>query len=116
MPYTTLSITKNNETRHYILSFADYLQEAWLSEIKAGDKVKVVQQFRCRKASDLTHIVESISGMGEITNLNAALTFREEVEQLQIKFEKDYFSEAMESMVATTQRLWQKFPIKLGLA
>lgn len=115
MTYTTLSIIKNGQTRKYILFYAHFLQEAWLSEVYEADRTKIVRQFKCRKASDVNSIVATISAMGEMV-LNPGETFRQNLDTLQIKLEKNTFSDTVESFLAVPQWLWGKLYPSIGRA
>jgi hypothetical protein len=71
MGYTSLSIRKNNSVRKYILFYADYLNEAWLSEVLENETTKIIKQFRCKSMNDLTLLTQYISSKGEVVNLKS---------------------------------------------
>ncbi|HLA55788.1 MAG TPA: hypothetical protein VK623_06790 [Flavobacterium sp.] len=70
MCYTKLSIKKNNKTRKYIIFYADYLNEAWLSEVVENDTTKIIKQFICKNENDLDILCRYISRKGELINLS----------------------------------------------
>jgi hypothetical protein len=74
MGYTTLSLEKNNNTRKYILFYADYLNEAWLSEVMEDDQTKIIKQFKCKNHDDLASLVSFISKRGKVVNLTSSDT------------------------------------------
>ena len=90
MGYTTLSIRKNNRIGKYILFYADYLQEAWLSEVLDNDTTKIVRQFRCKDTLDFELLTASLSNMGEIINLNSNETIAQHLSVLEMKLEKPF--------------------------
>jgi hypothetical protein len=69
MGFTTLSLRQKNAVKKYILFYADYLQEAWLSEVLHDDETRIVRQFTCRNQADLDHLASYISKKGELVNL-----------------------------------------------
>jgi len=71
MGYTTLSIRKNNTVKKYILFYADYLNEAWLSEVLENDTTRIIKQFKCKSLADLNDLADYISRSGEIINLTS---------------------------------------------
>ena len=72
MGYTTISIRKkNNSVRKYILFYADYLGEAWLSEVLDNDTTRIVKQFKCKSLLDLNDLAAYISRNGEVINLSS---------------------------------------------
>jgi hypothetical protein len=74
MGYTTLSLRKNNNVRKYILFYADYLNEAWLSEVMENDETKIIKQFKCKNYDDLSNLVTFISKRGQVVNLASSET------------------------------------------
>jgi hypothetical protein len=72
MGYTTLSIKNNNTIGKYIIFYADYLNEAWLSEVMPDDTTKIVKQFICKNESDLDILCRYISRKGELINLTGS--------------------------------------------
>jgi hypothetical protein len=74
MGYTILSLRKNNNVRKYILFYADYLNEAWLSEVMENDETKIIKQFKCKNYDDLSNLVAFISKRGKVVNLASSET------------------------------------------
>lgn len=111
MGYTTLSIRKNNRIRKYILFYADYLQEAWLSEVKDNDTTKIIRQFRCKDTIDFELLTASLTGMGEIINLNSDETIVQHLSVLEMKLEKPFASKFSESLNAFHDKLVEKFSL-----
>ena len=108
MGYTTLSIRKNNRIGKYILFYADYLQEAWLSEVLDNDTTKIVRQFRCKDTLDFELLTASLSNMGEIINLNSNETIAQHLSVLEMKLEKPFASKFSESLNAFHDKLMEK--------
>jgi len=69
MGFTTLSLRQKNTVKKYILFYADFLQEAWLSEVLGDDQTRIVRQFTCRNQADLDSLASYISRKGELLNL-----------------------------------------------
>ena len=71
MGYISIFVNKNNSKRKYILFYAEYLQEAWLSEVMENDATRIVKQFRCRNIGDVEKVATYLSKSGHILNLAA---------------------------------------------
>ena len=69
MGFTTLSLRNKSAVKKYILFYADYLQEAWLSEVLDDDDTRIIRQFTCRNHADLDQLASYISKKGELVNL-----------------------------------------------
>jgi hypothetical protein len=105
MNYTTLSIRKNNRIRKYILFYADFLQEAWLSEVKENDTTKIVRQFKCKNTDDLQDLTADLSRMGEIVNLTSDETIEQHLAVLDMKLEKPYAEKVLDSLSTIQAKL-----------
>jgi hypothetical protein len=71
MGYISIFINKNNNNRKYILFYAEYLQEAWLSEVLENDTTRILKQFRCKNVGDVEKVASYLSKSGNILNLAA---------------------------------------------
>ena len=71
MSYISLSIKKNNSNKKYILFYAEYLNEAWLSEVLPNDATRIVKQFSCKNIADVQKVAAFLSKSGEVLNLAA---------------------------------------------
>ena len=73
MGHIHLTIQKNKNTKNYILSNADYLEEAWLAEVNENNTTRIVKQFRCKKFEncflELKHYVKQL---GNVTILSGS--------------------------------------------
>lgn len=69
MGYISIFVNKNNSNRKYILFYAEYLQEAWLSEVLENDTTRIVKQFRCKNVGDVEKVATYLSKSGHILNL-----------------------------------------------
>lgn len=69
MNYLRIAINANSKNRKFILFYADYLQEAWLSEVFENDTTKIIKQFRCKNTKDVEKVAAYISRSGTIVNL-----------------------------------------------
>lgn len=69
MSYLRISINTDLKKRKFILFYADYLQEAWLSEAFENDTTKILKQFRCKNTSDIEKVADYISKSGKVTHL-----------------------------------------------
>jgi len=96
MGYTVLSIRRSNGIRKYILFYADYLQEAWLSEVRDNETTKIVKQFKCKSTDDFHELSQDLSQMGEIINLASNETLEQHLAVLDMKLEKSYRSRLRE--------------------
>jgi hypothetical protein len=105
MGYTILSIRRNNSIRKYILFYADYLQEAWLSEVKDNETTKIVRQFKCKDTDDFEELSANLARMGEIVNLASNETIEQHLAVLDMKLEKPRSSKLVESVVALRDKL-----------
>lgn len=85
MGYTRLSIQKNDKIRKYILFYADYLNEAWLSEVIENDTSKIIKQFKCKNLGDLDELASYISKRGQIINLASNETAEDYLRILETK-------------------------------
>ena len=108
MGYTILSIRKNNRVRKYILFYADYLNEAWLSEVLEDDTTKIVKQFRCKSTDDLHELSANLSRMGEIVNLSSDQTIEQHLSILDMKLEKPQPSKIVELLNTTADRIYSR--------
>ncbi len=99
MGYTILKIRRNNKIRKYILFYADYLQEAWLSEVRDNETTKIVRQFRCKDTDDLHQLSSDLSRMGEIINLASDETLEQHLSLLDLKLEKSFKSRLVDSLI-----------------
>lgn len=70
MNYLRIAVNANSKDRKFILFYADYLQEAWLSEVLENDTTKILKQFRCKNTNDLTKVAAYISKSGTVINLS----------------------------------------------
>lgn len=69
MNYLRIAINANSKNRKFILFYADYLQEAWLSEVFENDRTKILKQFRCKNNADVEKVAAYISKSGKVVNL-----------------------------------------------
>jgi hypothetical protein len=83
MGYTRLSLLKNDNVRKYILFYADYLNEAWLSEVLEDDTTKIIKQFKCKNLHDVDALAEYISKRGDVVKLTSGETTEEYLQILE---------------------------------
>lgn len=69
MNYLRIAVDANSKNRKFILFYADYLQEAWLSEVFENDTTKILKQFRCKSTRDVEKVAAYIAKSGKIVNL-----------------------------------------------
>lgn len=69
MNYLRIAVDAKSTNRKFILFYADYLQEAWLSEVFDNDTTKIIKQFRCKDTNDVHKVAAYISRSGTIVNL-----------------------------------------------
>ena len=74
MNYLRIAINANSKDRKFILFYADYLQEAWLSEVLENDTTKILKQFRCKNDKDVDKVAAYISKSGSVINLSTEST------------------------------------------
>ena len=74
MNYLRIAINANSTDRKFILFYADYLQEAWLSEVLENDTTKILKQFRCKTENDVAKVAAYISKSGTVINLSTEST------------------------------------------
>jgi hypothetical protein len=105
MRYTTLTIRNHNYMRKFILFYADYLQEAWLSEVNKDDSTKIIKQFKCKDTDDFQVLLTTLSRMGEIINLSSNQTVEQHLAVLEMKLEQPRRSKMLASFKSTLSRL-----------
>lgn len=72
MGHIHFSIQLNQETKWYIFSHAEYLQEAWLAEVNENDSTKIVKQFKCKKLQNcFRELKEFVGRLGVVKKITA---------------------------------------------
>jgi hypothetical protein len=102
MGYTTLSLRKNNNVRKYILFYADYLNEAWLSEVMENDETKIIKQFKCKNHDDLSNLVAFISKRGKVVNLASSETAEQVLKLVENRLMGEYENPSLIDKVILT--------------
>lgn len=113
MGYTTLSIRRKNTVRKYILFYADYLDEAWLSEVRDDGSTRIVKQFKCKSLFDLNDLARYISRNGDIVKLSTeenAEVYLKILEKQLTKKPFELYLEKLNLMFASCRVLLQKRP------
>lgn len=71
MAHIHLSIQKNQSTKWYIISNAEYLEEAWLAEVYENGRTQIIKQFQCNKFPDCFRELQNcINKLGKVTQIS----------------------------------------------
>lgn len=84
MGHINLSIQQDQLTKWYILSSAEYLEEAWLAEVNENESTKIVKQFKCKKfKSCFRELRDFVAQLGEVKKISGSDIREQDMRQLE---------------------------------
>ncbi len=70
MNYITIKIKNEDTITDYLLFHADYLNEAWIAEVKEDESIRIVREFTCHDVMNcLDEIARCTDYLGTVTQI-----------------------------------------------
>lgn len=71
MGHINFQIRQNMTIKGYILSSAEYLEQAWLAEVIENGNTRIVREFKCKEFSGcFQELKQFLSRLGEVKKLS----------------------------------------------
>jgi hypothetical protein len=84
MGHINLQIRQNMMIKGYILSSAEYLEEAWLAEVHENGNTRIVRQFKCKEFRNcFEELKQFVNRLGEVKKLSCNGIKEQDVTQLE---------------------------------
>lgn len=84
MGHINLQIRQNRAIKGYVLSNAEYLEEAWLAEVHDNGNTRIIRQFKCKEfRSCFEELRDFVKRLGEVKKLSFSGIKEQDVQHLQ---------------------------------